>query len=159
MIKIMNIWMNWNEKSVNCRCIVLFIIVGVFIFPILQQPVFSIHGKEITLKLNDAQFYLPPGKNVQVVKLATTYSVIDPATVDKQISGTMKIYTANGTLMKTTSIPNGFKASENGFQQFVTSLPISTIQSITAVVVFTDLNKTALLSNSITSNLVLNKTQ
>jgi hypothetical protein len=151
--------MNWNNKTENCRNIVLFIMVGVFILPFLQQSAFSNHGKEINLKLNDAQFYLPLGKNVQVVKLTTTYSVTDPATVDKQISGTMKIYTANGTLMKTTSIPNGFNADKNGFQQFVTSLPNSTIQSITTVVVFTDLNKTAALSNSITNNLVLNKTQ
>ena len=151
--------MNRNNGTGNYRNIVLFIMVGVFILPILQQSAFSNHGKEITLKLNDAVFYVPLGKNVQVVKLTTIYSVIDPATVNKQISGTMKIYTSNGTLMKTTSIPNGFKADKNGFQQFVTSLPTSTIQSITAVVVFTDLNKTALLSNSITSNLVLNKTQ
>jgi hypothetical protein len=151
--------MSWENKTGNCRYIVLFIMVGIFILPILQQSAFSNHGMEINLKLNDAQFYLPLGKNVQIVKLTTTYSVTDPATVDKQISGTMKIYTANGTLMKTTSIPNGFKADKNGFQQFVTSLPNSTIQSITTVVVFTDLNKTAALSNSITNNLVLNKTQ
>lgn len=151
--------MNRNNGTGNYRNIVLFITVGVFILPILQQSAFSAHGKEITLKLNDAIFYIPPGKNVQVVKLTTIYSVIDPATVNKQISGTMKIYTPNGTLMKTTSIPNGFKADKNGFQQFVTSLPNSTIQSITTVVVFTDLNKTAALSNSITNNLVLNKTQ
>jgi hypothetical protein len=151
--------MNWNNKTENCRYIVLFIMVGLFILPFLQQSAFSNHGMEINLKLNDAQFYLPLGKNVQVVKLTTTYSVTDPTTVDKQISGTMKIYTANGTLMKTTSIPNGFNADKNGFQQFVTSLPNSTIQSITTVVVFTDLNKTAALSNSITNNLVLNKTQ
>jgi hypothetical protein len=151
--------MNWNNKTENYRYTVLFIMVGIFILPLLQQSAFSNHGMEINLKLNDAQFYLPLGKNVQVVKLTTTYSVTDPATVDKQISGTMKIYMANGTLMKTTSIPNGFNADKNGFQQFVTSLPNSTIQSITTVVVFTDLNKTAALSNSITNNLVLNKTQ
>lgn len=151
--------MNWNKKTGYYRYIVLFIMVGVFSLPILQQSAFSNHGKEITLKLNDAQFYLPPGKNVQVIKLTTIYTVTDPATVDKQISGTMKVYTANGTLMKTTSIPNGFKADKNGFQQFVTSLTNSTIQSITTVVVFTDLNKTGALSNSITNNLVLNKTQ
>ena len=151
--------MNWNNKTENCRYIVLFIMVGVFILPFLQQLAFSNHGMEINLKLNDAQFYLPLGKNVQVVKLTTIYSVTDPSTVDKQISGTMKIYTANGTLMKTTSIPNGFNADKNGFQQFVTSLPNSTIQSITTVVIFTDLNKTVALSNSITNNLVLNKTQ
>jgi hypothetical protein len=151
--------MNWNNKTENYRYTVLFIMVGIFMLPLLQQSAFSNHGMEINLKLNDAQFYLPLGKNVQVVKLTTTYSVTDPATVDKQISGTMKIYMANGTLMKTTSIPNGFNADKNGFQQFVTSLPNSTIQSITTVVVFTDLNKTAALSNSITNNLVLNKTQ
>lgn len=143
----------------NYAYIGLFMVIGVFILPIVQQSVFAHHGKEITLKLNDAQFYLPPGKNVQQIKLTTTYSVTDPSTVDKQISGIMKIYTANGTLIKTTSIPNGFKVDKDGFQQFVTSLPNSTIQSITTVVLFTDMNKTAPLSNTITNNLVLNKTQ
>jgi len=71
----------------------------------------------------------------------------------------MKIYTSNGTLIKTTSIPNGFKVDKTGFQQFVTSLPNSTLQSITTIVLFTDLNKTSPLSNSLTNNLVLNKTQ
>jgi hypothetical protein len=71
----------------------------------------------------------------------------------------MKIYTSNGTLIKTTSIPNGFKVDKTGFQQFVTSLPNSTLQSITTIVQFTDLNKTSPLSNSLTNNLVLNKTQ
>lgn len=151
--------MNWKNKTRNYGYIGLFIVIGVFILPIVQQSVFANHGKEIALKLNDAQFYLPLGKDVLQIQVTTTYSVTDPATVDKQISGTMKIYTANGTVIKTTSIPNGFKADKNGFQQFVTTLPNSTIQSITTVVLFTDINKTAPLSNSITNNLVLNKTQ
>ena len=151
--------MNGNNKMRNYGYIGLFIVIGVFIFPIVHQSVFANHGKEITLKLGDAQFYLPPSKNVLQIKLTTTYSVTDPAIVDKQISGIMKIYTANGTLIKTTSIPNGFKADKNGFQQFVTSLPNSTIQSINTVALFTDMNKTVPLSNSITNNLVLNKTQ
>ena len=151
--------MNWDNKMRNYGYIGLFMVIGMFILPIVQQSVFANHGKEIALKLSDAQFNLPLGKNVLQIKLTTTYSVTDPATVDKQISGIMKIYTANGTLIKTTSIPNGFKAAKNGFQQFVTSLPNSTIQSITTVVLFTDMNKTAPLSNTITNNLVLNKTQ
>jgi hypothetical protein len=151
--------MNRNNRMRNYGYIGLFIVIGVFILPIVQQSVFANHGKEITLKLGDAQFYLPPSKNVLQIKLTTTYSVTDPAIVDKQISGIMKIYTANGTLIKTTSIPNGFKADKNGFQQFVTSLPNSTIQSINTVALFTDMNKTVPLSNSITNNLVLNKTQ
>ena len=151
--------MNWNRKTRDYRSIVLLFVVSIFILPTVQQSVFANHGKEIILKLSDAQFFLPQGKNVSQVKLTTTYSVSDPATVGKQISGTLKIYTSNGTIIKTTSIPNGFKADKTGFQQFVTTLPNSTTQSITTIVLFTDLNKTAPLSNFITSKLALNKTQ
>jgi hypothetical protein len=151
--------MSWNKKTKNYRNIVLFIVISIFIFSTLQQLVFANHGKEIILKLNDAQFFLPSGKNIQQVKLTTTYSVSDSATMGKEISGTMKIFSLNGTLIKTTSIPNGFKVDKTGFQQFVTSLPNSTIKNITTVVLFTDLNKTAPLSNSINTDLILNKTQ
>jgi hypothetical protein len=151
--------MSWNKKIKNYRNIVLFIVISIFIFSTLQQLVFANHGKEIILKLNDAQFFLPSGKNIQQVKLTTTYSVSDSATIGKEISGTMKIFSSNGTLIKTTSIPNGFKVDKTGFQQFVTSLPNSTIKNITTVVSFTDLNKTAPLSNSINADLILNKTQ
>ena len=130
-----------------------------FFIPTAQQLIFANHGKEIDLKFNDAQFYLLPTKNIQQVKFTTTYSVSDTGTVSKHISGTMKIYAENGTLIKTTSIPNGFKADETGFQQFVTSLPASSIKEITTVVSFTELNKTSPLSNSIDKNLVLNGTQ
>lgn len=151
--------MGWNKKTRNYRNIVPFIVLSIFVFSIVYQPLFANHGKEILLKLGDGQFFLPPGKNVQQIKLTTIYSVSDPATVGKQISATMKIYTSNGTLLKTTSVPNGFKVEKTGFQQFVTSLPNSTLQSITTIVLFTDLNKTSPLSNALTNNLVLNKTQ
>ena len=150
--------MGWNKKISN-RNMVLLVVVSFFFLSIVNQPLFAFHGKEIVLRLSDGQFFLPPGKNVQQIKLTTTYSVSDAATVGKQISATMKIYTSNGTLLKTTSIPNGFKVDKTGFQQFVTSLPNSTLQSISTIVLFTDLNKTSPLSNSLTNNLVLNKTQ
>ena len=150
--------MNWNKKTGNCKFVPIILII-VFILPTLDQSIFASHGKEIVLRSNDAQFFLVPSKNVQQIKVTTTYSVSDPTTVGKQISGTMKIYTTNGNLLKTTSIPNGFKAENNGFQQFVTTLPNSTAQSITTIVLFTDLNKTVPFSNSITNKLVLNKTQ
>lgn len=152
--------MNWRKKTSNYRVIVLLVIVAiVFVVPSLQQSLFANHGKEIDIKFNNAQFFLPLGKDIQQVKLTATYSVYDSDTLGKQIGGTMKIFTQNGTLIKTTSIPNGFRADKNGFQQFVTSLPNTTVKSITASVLFTELNKTSPLSNSISKNLVFNKTQ
>jgi len=151
--------MNRNKERSNYRNIGTLIVISMFFIPTAQQLIFANHGKEIDLKFNDAQFYLLPTKNIQQVKFTTTYSVSDTGTVSKHISGTMKIYAENGTLLKTTSIPNGFKADKTGFQQFVTSLPASSIKEITAVVSFTELNKTSPLSNSIDKNLVLNGTQ
>jgi hypothetical protein len=151
--------MNWPKKARSHRNFVMLIIVSIFFIPILQQSIFANHGEEIDLKFSDAQFLILPGKNIHQVKFTTTYSVSDSDTVGKVINGIMEIYTDNGTLVKTTSIPNGFKADKTGFQQFVTSLPVSSPKTITAAVLLTDLNKTSPLSNSINRDLLLNKTQ
>ena len=136
---------------------IFFIFIIVTIIPSLQ-PLYANHGKEIILKFNNGQFFVPLGKDIQQVRLTTTYTVSDPDIIDKQISGIMKIYTNNGTLIKTTSIPNGFKADKSGFQQFVTTIPTSPVQSIKAIVIFTELNQSSPLSNSVSKSLILNKT-
>jgi hypothetical protein len=151
--------MNWPNETSNYRNIVTLIIVSIFFVPILHQSIFANHGKEIDLNFSDAQFLILPEKNIHQVKFTATYSVIDLDTVGKQINGIMQISTNNGTLVKTTSIPNGFKAEKTGFQQFVTSLPSPSPKTITATVLFTDLNKTSSMSNSINRDLVLNNTQ
>src|SRR6188474_1519463 len=112
--------MNWPKKTKDHRNFIVLVIVSIFFLPILQQSIFANHGKEIDLKFSDAQFLILPGKNIHQVKFTTTYSVSDSDTVGKVINGIMEIYTDNGTLVKTTSIPNGFKADETGFQQLVT---------------------------------------
>ncbi|MGE5684416.1 MAG: hypothetical protein ACM3ZS_04645 [Nitrososphaerota archaeon] len=151
--------MNWPNAGIYWNFVVLVILVVLSIFsPILQQSIFANHGKEIDLEFSDAQFLILPEKTIHQVKFTATYSVLDPETVGKQINGMMQISTNNGTLVKTTSIPNGFKADKTGFQQFVTSLPPSSTKSITATVLLTDLNKTSALSNSINRDLILNKT-
>lgn len=137
----------------------LVMLVGIFLAQVPQQALFANHGEEIEIKFSDAQFLILPEKNADQVKFTTTYSVSDSDTVGKQINGIMQISTENGTLIKTTSIPNGFKADKTGFQQFVTSLPATSPKTITATVLFTDLNKTSALSNSIIKDLALNKSQ
>lgn len=151
--------MRRNNKANYCIGIICILTVSVFILSIIFQPVFSYHGKEILLNPNDGQFLSLPSKDLQQIKLTVIYSVSDSATVGKQVSAIMKVYAQNGSVIKTTSIPNGFYVEESGFQQFVTSLPNSTIQSVTTTVVFTELNKTSPLSNSLTTELNLNKTQ
>lgn len=137
----------------------LVMLVGIFLAQVPQQELFANHGEEIEIKFSDAQYLVLPEKNADQVKFTTTYSVSDSDTVGRQINGIMQISTDNGTLIKTTSIPNGFKADKTGFQQFVTSLPATSPKTITATVLFTDLNKTSALSNSIIKDLALIKSQ
>ena len=154
--------MNRPKKTRTNRNLIVLIIVSIFFVPVPQQSIFADHGKEIDLKFSDAQYLVLPGKNIHQVKFTTTYSVSGSDTVGNQINGIMQISTANVTLVKTTSIPNGFngfKAEKTGFQQFVTTLPATSPKTINAIVLFTDLNKTSPLSNSINRDLVLNKTQ
>jgi hypothetical protein len=144
--------MTWFNKPV--------ILIGFFIIiSVANQLTFANHGKEINLKFSDAQFFLSPVKNISQVKFTVIYSVSDQNIVGQLINGIMQIYADNGTLIKTTSIPNGFKVDENGFQQFVTSMPATSIKKISALVSFTDLNKTLLLSNTVNRNLSLNATE
>lgn len=135
------------------------VILVLLMFCVSQQFIFANHGEEIDLKFSDAQFFIYPAKNISQVKYTTIYSVSDSSIVGELINGIMQIYVDNGTLIKTTSIPNGFTADESGFQQFVTSLPTTSIKNITTVVSFTDLNKTSLLSNTINRDLSLNAIQ
>jgi hypothetical protein len=144
--------MTWFNKPV--------ILIGFFIIiSVANQLTFANHGKEINLKFSDAQFFLSPVKNISQVKFTVIYSVSDQNIVGQLINGIMQIYADNGTLIKTTSIPNGFKVDKNGFQQFVTSMPATSIKKISALVSFTDLNKTLLLSNTVNRNLSLNATE
>ena len=61
----------------------------------------------------------------------------------------MKVYSSDGSLLKTTSFPTGFPVNKTGGTDLLTNIPISPAQNITTETVFTDLNKTNLLSNPV----------
>ena len=126
----------------------LFITISLF-FVLIEAPVSGFHGQEIILKLRDAIFTpLPGGTNYQF-KVFVTYSVSNSTFVGQKINAVMKIYSGNGTLLKTTSFPTGFTANRNGTQQLLTNLAVPRIDNITTVTTFTDLNKTVALSNPV----------
>jgi hypothetical protein len=104
---------------------------------------------EISIKLNNTQFTLSNETGNNQIKVIVNYSVSDPALIGQEINAVMKVYSADGSLLKTTSFPAGFVVNKTGVTQFLTNVPISTSQNITTETVFTDLNKTNLLSNPI----------
>lgn len=132
----------YYKISISLLIISTIIIVGI------KGPVaYAQQGKEITISLNSAYFTSLSGGGNHQVKVVTNYTVSSPSVIGQKINAVMKIYSANGTLLKTTSFPAGFTVNKTGTQQFLTNLANSTAHNITAVATFTNLPKTLAMSN------------
>ena len=110
---------------------------------------FAEHGQEIVLSLNDSSFapIAPDGKNQ--VKVVVNYATQEPMVVHDLVKGVMKVYSANGTLLKTSSSPTPFAASSSGKLSLSTTLTDNTIDSVTAKIVFTNPIRTEIVSNEL----------
>jgi hypothetical protein len=106
-------------------------------------------GGEISIKLNNTQFTRLNDTGNYQIKVFVDYSVTDPSLIGQKINAVMKVYSSDGSLLKTTSFPGGFPVNRTGGTYLQTSIPISPAQNITTETVFTDLNKTNLLSNPV----------
>ena len=134
----------------NNRISLLIIIRTIFVIVGLQGSVTGYTGGEIVIMLNSAHFAPLAGTDNYQVKVLVNYTVSDPIPqFGQKINSVMKIHSANGSLLKTTSFPAGFTANKTGMTQLLTNIPISTSQNITTETVFTDLNKTSLVSNPV----------
>jgi hypothetical protein len=118
-------------------------------YSLTERSVDGYHGKEVTISLKDAIFAPVLGTTSYQVKVLINYTISDPALIGQKLNAVMKVYSANGTILKTTSFPAGFNATKNGTQQLLTNIPVSKIQNITTVTTFTDLNKTFVMSNPV----------
>ena len=138
------------------RIIILFPIVAIISTLPLLHETFAYHGQEISLVLNTADFTsLSTNKTGNQVRVFVNYTVNDPSIDSQTINSVMKVYSPNGTLLKTSSSPNGFTINNTGVQRHSTTLTNSIIQNISAVVQFTDVSKIIPLSNSVVVKLNL----
>ncbi len=109
---------------------------------------FADHGQEISLSLNDSSF-VPSPEGGNEVKVVVNYATQDPMAVDDLVKGVMKVYTPNGTLIKTSSSPTPFPVSTTGQLQMATTLTGDTVENITANIVFTNPIRTEIVSNEL----------
>jgi hypothetical protein len=114
------------------------------------------HGQEITLTLHNSSFgSLSSGSGNQVSVFAS-YKLNDDSIAGQTINAVMELYAPNGSLIRTSSYPDGFIAQGSGrVEGLETTIRDPTIQSVTANVTFRNLDKTAILSNDLRVNLNL----
>jgi hypothetical protein len=113
---------------------------------------------EINLKVGYAHFTSMPtstnNKERQIKVIVNYTAVASTPTINKTINAIMKVYAPNGTLIKTSSFPNGFVVKHSGTAQLATTIKDNRIQQLTAVVQFMTKDKLQPLSNSVTVRLV-----
>ena len=115
--------------------------------------------KGITLTLDNSSYAPLTNIHGNQLSVSVRYQVDDKSLADQKINGLMKIYSSNGTLIHSTSFPDGFTAKKKGgVEELKTTIRDPTLEHIIANVTFTDLKKTETFSNTVTANLVFNQT-
>ncbi len=113
---------------------------------------------ELNLKVGYAHFISMPtstnNKERQIKVIVNYIAAANTATINKTINAVMKVYAPNGTLIKTSSFPNGFIVKHSGTAQLATTIKDNRIQQLTAVVQFMTKDKLQPLSNSVMVKLV-----
>jgi hypothetical protein len=123
---------------------------------IFTQSAFANHGQEVILSLDNSTFTpLTLGSGNQVRVLAN-YNIQNSSIVGQTINAVMKLYTSNGTLIKTSSYPSGFVAQNtNGTAELKSTVEDPTIQSAIANITLTNAAKTEVISNKISTTVNL----
>lgn len=90
------------------------------------------------------------------IRIPVSYQVNDASLDGQKINGVMKIYSQNGTLIRSSSFPAGFTAKENGGTEvFRTTIRDPAVTSVLANITFIDFARENTLSNAVTANLTL----
>jgi hypothetical protein len=123
--------------------------------PFLKHA-FADHGQEITITLHNSSFGSLTSEGGNQVSVFANYQLNDDSIAGQTINAVMEVYAPNGTLIRTSSYPDGFVAqSSGGVEGLETTIRDPTIQSVTANVTFRNLDKTTMLSNDLRVNLNL----
>jgi hypothetical protein len=115
--------------------------------------------KGITLTLDKSSYAPLTNIHGNQLSVSVRYEVDDKSLADQKIKGLMKIYSSNGTLIHSTSFPDGFIAKKKGgVEELKTTIRDPTLEHVIANITFTDLKKTETLSNTVIANLEFNQT-
>jgi hypothetical protein len=111
----------------------------------------------VTIKLDSVTFAPLTDSQINQLKVDITYQTNDPSFVNTIMAGVMKVYSVDGTLIKTSTIPSGYVLGQSGPMQFATSFEDQTIQDVRAEIAMTDTSNTEKISNTLNVETTLTK--
>jgi hypothetical protein len=109
----------------------------------------SSEGQQIAIRLIDAHFISHPETGNHQVKVLVNYSVSNSSLIGQKMNAVLKVYSTDGTLIKTSSFPLGFAINSTGTSQLLTNIMNDYVMNIVTLTTFTNLEKTIQLSNEL----------
>ncbi|MGI0052021.1 MAG: hypothetical protein ACRD8K_09825 [Nitrososphaeraceae archaeon] len=153
-------------KQINKNYIVFFVLLSISSIYLFQS--FSLENKNniiketygivqtLPMEIDYAHFISPLNQDNQVKVLLKSLSTADSTGLNnKTINAVMKVYSINGTLLKTSSYPQGFNYNNTESIKLATNIADKSIETVTAVIQLTNLEKTQSLSDPLTIKLGL----
>jgi len=153
-------------KQINKNYIVFFVLLSISSIYLFQS--FSLENNNkiiketygivqtLPMEIDYAHFISPLNQDNQVKVLLKSLTTADSAGLNnKTINAVMKVYSINGTLLKTSSYPQGFNYNNTESIKLATNIADKSIESVTAVIQLTNLEKTQSLSDPLTIKLGL----
>ena len=153
-------------KQINKNYIVFFVLLSISSIYLFQS--FSLENKNNLIKesygiiqtfpmeIDYAHFISPLNQDNQVKVLLKSLTTNDTTGLNnKTINAVMKVYSINGTLLKTSSYPQGFNYNNTESIKLATNIADKSIETVTAVIQLTNLEKTQSLSDPLTIKLGL----
>jgi hypothetical protein len=153
-------------KQINKNYIVFFVLLSISSIYLFQS--FSLENKNniiketygivqtLPMEIDYAHFISPLNQDNQVKVLLKSLTTADSAGLNnKTINAVMKVYSINGTLLKTSSYPQGFNYNNTESIKLATNIADKSIETVTAVIQLTNLEKTQPLSDPLTIKLGL----
>lgn len=129
----------------------------VVFYPIASNTLIFAQNKQgIVISIANSTFAPLTNTDANQLKLNIKYTIQDDSLKNQKINAVMKVFAPNGTLIKTTSFPNGFIAkSSGGTEAIKTTFKDKSLKSIVANLTITDLAKSKPLSNIVKVNVPL----
>ena len=91
------------------------------------------HGREVTLTLHNSSFGSLTSGGGDQVSVFANYKLNDNSIAGQAINAVMEVYAPNGTLIRTSSYPDGFTAlSQGGVEGLETTIRDPAVKSVTA---------------------------
>ena len=153
-------------KQINKNYIVFFVLLSISSIYLFQS--LSLENKNniiketygivqtLPMEIDYAHFISPLNQDNQVKVLLKSLTTADSAGLNnKTLNAVMKVYSINGTLLKTSSYPQGFNYNNTESIKLATNIADKSIETVTAVIQLTNLEKTQSLSDPLTIKLGL----